>query len=49
MDDTMISDFMGPLDMDMEFKYDYPQVPTTTALSTPMKPVWVLDFTNNGP
>ena len=48
MDDTMISDFMGPLDMDMEFKYDYPQVPTTTALSAPMKPVWVLDFTNNG-
>ena len=48
MDDTMMSDFMGPLDMDMEFEHDYPQVPTTTALSAPMKPVWVLDFTNNG-
>lgn len=48
MDDTMMSDFMGPLDMDMEFEHDYPQVPTTTALSAPTKPVWVLDFTNNG-
>lgn len=48
MDDTMMSDFMGPLDMDMEFEHDYPQVPTTTALSGPTKPVWVLDFTNNG-
>ncbi|KAF9649664.1 hypothetical protein BDM02DRAFT_3094462 [Thelephora ganbajun] len=48
MDDTMMSDFMGPLDMDMEFEHDYPQVPTTTALSVPTKPVWVLDFTNNG-
>ena len=48
MDDTMMSDFMGPLDMDMEFEHDYPQVPATTALSAPTKPVWVLDFTNNG-
>jgi len=48
MDDTMMSDFMGPLDMDMEFEHDYPQVPTTTALSAPTKPVWVLDFTNDG-
>ena len=48
MDDTMMSDFMGPLDMDMEFEHDYPQVPTTTALSASTKPVWVLDFTNDG-
>ena len=48
MDDTMMSDFMGPLDMDMEFEHDYPQVPTATALSASTKPVWVLDFTNDG-
>lgn len=48
MDDTMMSDLMGPFDMDMEFEHDYPQVPTTTVLSAPTKPVWVLDFTNNG-
>ena len=48
VDDTMMSDFMGRLDVDMEFKHDYPQVPVTTVLSTSTKPVLVLDLTNNG-
>ena len=48
MDKTMMSDFMGRLDVEMEFKHDYPQVPITTVLSTPTKPVLVLDLTNNG-
>ena len=43
----MMSDFMGPFDLDVEFDCKYPKVPPTTALSAPTKPVWVLDFTNN--
>ena len=32
----------------MAFEHDYPQVPTTTVSSVPTKPMWVLNFTNNG-
>jgi hypothetical protein len=32
MDDIMMSDFLGPLDMNVEFEHDYPRIPTTTAL-----------------
>jgi hypothetical protein len=48
MDDIMMSDFLGPLDTDVEFEHDYPRIPTTTALSGPTKLVWALDFTNGG-
>ena len=39
MDDTMMFYLMGPPDVVMEFKYGYPQVPITTVLSWPTKPV----------
>ena len=38
--DMMMSDFLGPLNLDMEFEYDYSQIPTMAALSGPTKPVW---------
>jgi hypothetical protein len=44
----MVSNFVGPLDMGMQFGQGYPQVPTTTALSGPTKLACVLDFTNDG-